>query len=458
MNIKELISWSWQHKWWFVISVCVCGVLGMFYFLVTPPKRVVSAAIMLRTPDLQTQQGEIMSMMGVDGSKTAMDEIKVLTSRDLMEQIVDSLHLVLTVKKKHHLRWTPVFPCPDFALTYEQPVLRKKTYRVTEQGEKYRITVYPRNAAVDRYIKKINVARLARESQVITMTTISNNPQQAVAILNMLLDLYNNASANDRNAIARQSQAFLDEHFAQVRQELTEAETALELYKSEHQITNVAQTAAEYHALIESYQHQLADINLDLKMLDNLDKQLNDSLVLHNQSLIYGHVSDGSLASVINTFNGQILQRMTLMETATENNPMVIVLDKQIEQQRCNIALGAKEVRVSLKLRQEHLNGQLNKYSASLALLPEQERTFLEMKRNVQTMEEQYLYLIRKSEENKLILVSSSLPAKVVEKAQMDAEIKSPNLIKTGFGAVVFGFVIPIFIFLFGIFRKEYLL
>lgn len=457
MNIKELISWSWQHKWWFVISVCVCGVLGMFYFLVTPPKRVVSAAIMLRTPDLQTQQGEMMSMMGVDRNKTTMDEIKVLTSRDIMEQIVDSLHLIIEVEQRHHLRWTPVFPCPDFALAYEKPVLHTQKYIVKEQGEKYRITVYPHIAAVDRYIKKIEVARLARESQVITMTTISNNPQQAVAILNMLLDLYNEVSANDRNAIAQQSQIFLDEHFVQVQRELTEAETALELYKSEHQITNIAQTAAEYHALIEDYQHQLADINLNLRMLDNLDKQLKDSLVLHNQSLIYGNISDASLASVINTFNNQILQRMTLMETATEDNPMVIVLDKKIEQQRCNIALGAKEVRESEKLRQEHLNGQFNKYSAALALLPEQERTFLEMKRNVQTMEEQYLYLIRKSEENKLVLVSSSLPAKLVEKAQMEADIKSPNIIKIGFAVIVLGLLIPLLIFCFVRFKDEYL-
>lgn len=457
MNIKELISWSWRHKWWFVISVVVCGVLGLLKFFTTPPKRDVRAAIMLRIPDLQTQQGEMMSIMGADTKKSPKDEIEILTSRDLMGQIVDSLHLTLRVEKRHHLRWIPVFPCPEFALKYEQPVLRSQKYRVKEGGENYRITVSPRLAVIDRQLSSISVSLLARESQVITLETSSTNPQQAVAILNMLLDLYNQVDSQDKMRLAIQTQHFLEERLTTITNELNEIELTLENYKMDHQITDLNQIAANYRELIDKYEIELSDIDYQMREYDKLDEQLRSQLVLSNEGMIYAHLEEGSLSDLLKTYNTEVATRHSIMEAAKENNPKILAIDKILEKLRISIADGSGEARRSLQLKQQFINEQVSKYSSFLAQLPEVERTFLIMQREKQTKEEQYLYLIEKKEENALALVSSTMPIKVIENAQMAAKVKSPRLIKTGFASGVIGLLLPLLVLFIGRFKDEYL-
>ncbi len=457
MDIKKLILWSWNHKWSFVISVAICCVLGVFYYFSTPYTRDVRASIMLRVPDLQTQQGEMMSIMGADTKKSATNEIEILTSRDLMEQIVDSLHLTLQVVKRNHLRWEPVFPCPEFALEYEQPVKHAKTFRVKVQDEKYRITVQPRLATIDKQLEKIEVNRLTRESQVITLKTSSNNPQQAVAILNMLLDLYSQVDSHDKLRLAVQTQAFLEDRLQLITNELNEIEISLENYKMEHQITNLDNIADNYRTLIDDYQIEQSDISLQLREYDRINEQLSDPEVLNNEAMIYAHLEEGYLYDLLETYNEEITNRHTISASALANNPMILAIDEVLARLRVSIAQGSSEARRSLQVKQQYISDQINKYSTFLAQLPEVERTFLIMQREKQTKEEQYLFLIEKKEENALALVSSAMPIKVIEHPQMAARAKSPRISKTGMASIIAGLLIPLLVFCIRKFKEEFL-
>lgn len=458
MDIKKLILWSWNHKWSFVISVAICGILGVFYYFSTPYTRDVRASIMLRVPDLQTQQGEMMSIMGADTKKSATNEIEILTSRDLMEQIVDSLHLTLRVVKRNHLRWEPVFPCPEFALEYEQPVKHAKTFRVKVQDEKYRITVQPRLATIDKQLEKIEVNRLTRESQVITLKTSSNNPQQAVAILNMLLDLYSQVDSHDKLRLAVQTQAFLEDRLQLITNELNEIEISLENYKMEHQITNLDNIADNYRTLIDDYQIEQSDISLQLREYDRINEQLSDPEVLNNEAMIYAHLEEGYLYDLLQTYNMQVARRQSILSTAAlSNNPTILSINDVLAKLRVSIERGSSEARRSLQVKQQYISDQINKYSTFLAQLPEVERTFLIMQREKQTKEEQYLFLIEKKEENALALVSSAMPIKVIEHPQMAARAKSPRISKTGMASIIAGLLIPLLVFCIRKFKEEFL-
>ena len=457
MDIKELISWSWKHKWWFVISLVLCLGLGALYFFSKTPVYTVRSAIMLRTPDVKTQQGELMSLMGADANKSASDEIEVLTSRDIMEQIVDSFHLNLIVEKREHLRWIPVFPYPDFVLAYDQPVKEKTIVRFKENGKRYRIKIYPRIAAIDMNMKSIEVKRLARESQVIVLTKPSSNPAQAVAILNMLLELYNQADTKDRNKMALQTQTFLDERLASVQMSLNDIEMNLERYKAEHQITDLEETANKFREQIQTFQNEVEDIDFTLSELTKIDNQLQSQNVLLNQEGIYTTLDTCNLLAMTLSYNDQVAAYVSLKRFAKANNPTVLNAEYQLTAQREHIQSTCSEIRSALQLRQSFLNGQIDKYSTLLAQLPEQERYYLMMEREKESMEEQYVYLIQKREENLLTLNSSSLPAKLVESPRMSADVITPKIYKIGFRSIVIGLLLPFLIFFFGYFKREYL-
>ena len=95
MNIREIINWGLQHWRWLVVSVAVCLLIGGIYYVRTVPTFAVNATLMLRqTADEQSNQSEMMKLMGVDGNKVAGDEVQILTSRDLMGQVVDKLRIL----------------------------------------------------------------------------------------------------------------------------------------------------------------------------------------------------------------------------------------------------------------------------------------------------------------------------------------------------------------------------
>lgn len=455
MDIKQIIKWCRKNRLWFVVSLVLCIGVGLLYYYTTPPKRSVSAAIMLRTADKNSQQGQIMDLMGGTEKKQAADEIKILTSRDLMGQVVDSLRLNFVVERKQGLRWIPVYPTPQFAFEYT-PTDKKMIYKKQEGENKYRIIVYPYFGMVDRALSMITVARQSRESQVITLSMASSNPKQAEAMINLLLTLYNGVSVRDKNAIAEQTQVFLDERIEAVQQELTQAETAMEVYKSTHRITDIEKTASEYQKFIEDYEQELAEENLNLRVLDDLEAQLQNVQPHANPHALYVALKDGALNVMVENYNVNVAKRLDLLTSATENNPAVQALNKTLSAQRENIAIGAKEARTSAVTNKQHLTEQINKYSTALAQLPEQERTYLEMKRSKETKEEQYLYLIQKREENSLLLASSSISAKVVEKAQMSAMITSPCLMKTAAASIFLGLLLPLLVYFFGVFKKEF--
>lgn len=455
MDIKQVIKWCWKNRLWFIVSLVLCIGVGVLFYCTRAPKRMVSAAIMLRTADKNSQQGQIMDIMGGTEKKQAADEITILTSRDLMGQVVDSLRLNFVVERKQGLRWIPVYPTPQFAFEYT-PTDKKRIYKKQEDGDKYRIIVYPYFGMVDRVLSQISVTRQSRESQVITLSTESSNPKQAEVMINLLLKLYNEVSVRDKNAIAEQTQVFLDERIAVVQQELTQAETAMEVYKSTHRITDIEKTASEYQQFIEDYEHELAVVNLNLRVLDDLEAQLKNIQPEANLHALYVALEDGALSVMVKDYNTNVAKRLDLLTSATDNNPAVQALNKTLSAQRENIAVGAKEARTSAVTNKQHLTEQINKYSTALAQLPEQERTYLEMKRSKETKEEQYLYLIQKHEENSLLLASSSISAKVVEKAQMSAKVSSPDIKKTGAAAIFLGLLLPLLVYFCGIFKKEF--
>lgn len=455
MEIKQLIHWSLKHWWWFIISWVLCAVVGVFYYCSTVPTREVSAVIMLRTADGSSQQGELMTMMGVSATKQAADEIKILTSRELMAQIVDSLHLTTIVTKKQGLRWVPQYPCPDFALALEDSETKVLKYKQEVDGEQYKIKKIPRLATIDMMLHKLNIARLNRESQVITISTVSDCPQQAIDIINLLLELYNQSSVTDKYQISIQAKTFLDERIAGVEEQLHESEMLLENYKSTHRIADLDKTAVEYQKQIDNLQQEMADVDLEDKSLEKLENQLRIAQKNNLSTVVFADVEDGSLEAMIIDYNRLVEKRASLMQGATESNPAVVTLDASIAQVRSDLIVCVQEARKAIELRNNHLTTQEHKYTDLLASIPEQERTYLEMLRAKQTTEEQYIYLVQKREENALLLASSTLFAKIIDPTQMAAKLSSPRLSHIGLIVILIGLLLPLLLYFTRLFYNE---
>lgn len=500
MDLRKLIKWSFQRWWWFVISVGVCCLIGGIYYLTTVPKFSVEAALMLRQAE-RGNQDEMLRMMGYGGSKITADEVKVLTSRDLMGRVVDTLHLCTIYSKRSKRYWVEQYPEHDLTVVLLKPQLEPKQVRVkvSVNNQQYKIRIHcgmhfqtitttsldqpvhsfmgdifidvcdtvkkgtfravvsPKMAVVEDMLKKITISRMSRESNVITFSTKSTCPKRAIATINTLLDLYNQTTALDKNQLAIQTEDFLASRIELVTNELNSAESELEMYKRVHQIANLEVSASNYQQTGENYERQEIQINNELHILDLVAELLPSyenayALIPENMGL-----TDGALCGSITNYNSLVTRRQVLLQTATEQNVVVKLLTDQIDQAKQNIHLNMDQLRHTLLRRRQFVQDQQNQYVSRLASIPETERRYLEMKRDKQTKEKQYLYLIEKREENAMLLASEAVPAKIVDRAHQNPNRLSPKVTTTLAGALFFGVLIPFLLYFIGILRKELL-
>jgi len=499
MDIKQLINWALKRWWWFIISLVVCAlVAGMYYYKATP-KFSVEAVLMLRQTDRDNNQDEMLQMMGFGGNKIVGDEVKVLSSRDLLGRVIDSLDLCTAYSKKGKRYWEDQFPCQDVNVQVLSAVIEgfEITLRVQQNGGKlkikqgfrtehltltdlsapvhtiagdillqvsdtihegkYRIRVENRIVAIEQLSKQINVNRLSRESNVITISTTTSCPARSIATVNLLLDLYNQSAATDKNSLAVQTQQFLTNRINVVAGELTAIESQLEDYKRTRQIADLDKAAETYQQTGLSYQQQLAELESELNVLDFMTEQLQQPI--NRYALIPGNlsISDNTLVALIQDYNQRIAHRNMLLQTATEQNPVVQRETEQIDLKRKSIQDGIVQARQTLMLRKRFVTDQQHQYDSRLAAIPETERCYLELSRDKQTKEKQYLYLIEKQEENAMLLASEAVPAKIVDRAQLNPIPVSPRLRWTGLIALLLGLCLPFSVYILEFIRKEYL-
>jgi uncharacterized protein involved in exopolysaccharide biosynthesis len=218
---------------------------------------------------------------------------------------------------------------------------------------------------------------------------------------------------------------------------------AIQDYKARYRIADLDKTADLYMRTNASYDQQRRDIEMQLDVLDFIGAFVSDSA--NNSSLIPANlgIEDGTLQGLMGTYNSNMLAFINLARSATKDNPLYIRKLEQIEVLRSNILLSVENVRSALLIRRSNLSSSGSAYSERLESVPEQERGYLELLRHKRMIEQRYLYLSQKQEENSLLQSSSAMPARTVDPARSDPRPLSPRLSRVGIASIFFGFLIP---------------
>jgi len=490
IDVRKIVRVVLEHWWWFAIGVVFCTLLGVAYYLRKTPKWTTDAAIALRQKDAETSL-DALTMLGLSGNTAAEDEVVVLSSRGLLYQAIDALNLWESSYKKGGLRWEGEFRNPALTIDYieltedaqmepfvvtvkptrkgykvktKRGYIYRSTTRVpdlsapieTEVGTirihanrplspdtTYRVAHKRRELVVAGYQEDIVVKQHKKESNIIELSTCSTMPERDKALLHQLIEQYNLNAIVDKNMLATNTAAFIDERLAIITKELGDAELAVSDYKEQNNIANISMQSQLFLAANSREQQAMAEIETQLSLVEYVDEFLRDET--KRNSLIPSNlgVNDPSLASGMNEYNALQLQRMRILRTATEDNPVIEQMNAQLASMRQNIMETISTVRESLKIRQSALAAQDSKYNRQIKNAPEQEREYIRVVRQQQIKERLYIYLYEKREENALMLASTAMPAKIVDMPQRDVQSKSPKLKKILMLAILLGLFLP---------------
>ena len=203
---------------------------------------------------------------------------------------------------------------------------------ITELG----VEIYPIEAVVDAYIKKIQIAPTDKFSSVIELSLLDATPSKAIDYLNTLVDLYNEAGVADKRFISEKTSEFIDSRLVLVTKELGEVEGEVEGYKNVNRITDIP---TELELILKDanvYEKQIIDNETQLKVVSSMIEFLKNS---KPNELIPGNIiaSDQSSSSIINEYNKIVLERNRISVSSTAKNPAIIKLDDQIASMKASV-------------------------------------------------------------------------------------------------------------------------
>lgn len=497
----------------FVGSVVICVGLVVCYLKIAKPQYEVLADILVNEDEKKGSSGGLSSLVsevsgggfsldGMIGGGSVNDEILVISSHTIIREMVQRLELnkVYTSKKnffskKEYYGNSPItVDVPESMLdtlvagfvvkvqtdksSNKIKVLLKrgffKTLAETEAtsfpikvdygegividktpyykpDEKLRFVAHINgyDAQAERLAKRLEIDLSDKKANGISLKIEDSNRRRGQDMLDTLIECYNEDAVLNKNLKAENMLAFIDDRLITVENELHEAERVIEQYKRENDLSDINSEAKIILEANSQYRKLLLEAETQYSIISMVDSFLNRPENKYSLVPVTTGLPDKGAAEAINEYNKLLLERMRLLRTAKDSNLSLLTLTAQIDAMRENILNTVSKAKESSDIARADLKKQEAEFKNRLRGFPEQERAYLDIKRNQMIKNELYTFLMKRREENAMTLASTSPKCRIVNAAYSKNKPVSPQsllLLAIAFGV---GLVLPV-VYLYG--------
>ena len=254
--------------------------------------------------------------------------------------------------------------------------------------------------------------------------------------------MYNEKFVSQNNEQATKTIEFIEGELSKIEGQLGDVDANISNYKSEHQIPDVQAASQIYLNKAETTSSELLNLKNQLHMAKYIKSQLGGDgtkILPANSGIDNPMVSQQILA-----YNEKVIQRNNLVSNSSAANPYVQDLDKEISAMRQAIGAALDNVIVTLDGQINSLQGSAARTENKLSSSPTLEKNLLGVTRNQKVMEQQYMFLLQKKEENQLSKAFTTLNSRMLAKPMGKSYPTKPVKMNVFVIAMVLGMLIPI--------------
>lgn len=466
-NAVRLI-WFKYFPYWplFLLFLGLAGAGAWFYLRNQTPVYESVATILIKDEKKGQDDSRIMESINLLSSKKIIEnEIEVIRSRVLMNQVVKKLHLYAPVYEKGKVKELSAYTSSPVIIELANPdsltetvknvrfkfdsakrkvIIDNNNYSLNEwvttpygtlrfipQGGKSKnqlsfALVSPKEVAYS-LVTNLDVSPASKLSSVIKLTLKDAIPKRAEDILNELIAVYDHASVNEKNKLADNTIAFLDQRLALVKHDLDSIEQKKQQYQSTTGAIDISSQGALFLQNVSANDQKLSDVTLQLTVLDQVESYVKakDNSGMSSPSTI--GISDPMLPQLLGKLYDDQLQLEKLKRSIGGNNPQLLSLKDEIEKIKPSILENIHSQQENLRASKDNLYSTNNRYSSILQSIPEKERDLVEINREHNIKSSSYDFLLQKREETQLSLLSSVGDSRIIDKAQTSADPVSPK-------------------------------
>ncbi len=458
-------------KWWvFLISILFIGGGTYFYSKTHPQLSQVDAQLMLpdNTSPMSFMADMAQSFSFADfmgGSSSTDNEMDVMRSHSVLLTTVKELGLnTVVLEKMGFMHWearmiesplklstTPEMPdtisCSlrfdikrldsggvnIIAMRYNKPIAEVEqtnlpatiatpygrfTITATEyykqtRAPKFRIFFGSYNSAAEDLGKTVQIFIPNKKTDFIGLSVLTNQPKYGELLLSTLIKNYNNVGIQQKNDNNTRTLDFVNNRLTSLTKELAASESSIETFKTTNTITDpevdvqamlqkstaiggeliAAQTENEILSLTRSF---IADPENNYALIPGLTAEAEASAAFSKAS------------SEINTYNGLILERMKLLNSAKSGNSALQAITSQIDALRGNIITSIDRAYKNSQVKLSEIEKENSAAQSRIGSYPSLEREYLNLKRVQLVQEQLYLFLLKQREEVEMSIARSN--------------------------------------------------
>ncbi|MEA4886418.1 MAG: polysaccharide biosynthesis tyrosine autokinase [Bacteroides graminisolvens] len=497
LNIQELLLRYLNYWPWFVGSVVACVAVAFLYLKMTAPVYNVSAAIMIKDDKKGGSMASEMAAfqdLGIFAQSTNFDnELEVLKSKSLIKQVILEMNAYSSYNVRQGLRTVELYkespllvemtPQENDLLhtdiemevvlqadssiqvtgtydeqSFQQELKKLPGYIHTPAGRvtfAYRhdvpalahneitVVVSPAMAVTKRVLGNLSIAPTSKTTSVASLSFKCHNRKKGEDFLAKLVEMYNRDTNNDKNVVGVKTEQFINDRIAIISGELGSTEQELESYKRRSGLTDLKQDAQVYLQENSEYEQKRIENATQINLINYLQEYVQNPA--NKESVIPANVGlqDMSLATLINSYNDQVLERDRLLRTSSPNNPVIQNLNTSIKAQHANVINSIASVRNGLLIAKQDIERQAGKYNVRIEQAPEQERILTNISRQQEIKSGLYLMLLQKREENSITMAATADNAKIIDAPLADNIPVSPKSSLILLIGLILGVVIP---------------
>lgn len=270
--------------------------------------------------------------------------------------------------------------------------------------ESHEIDVFKQGylSAVEKYVAKLKGDLTDQDADVIKLSIEDTSVERANDILNMVVLVYNERWMEDNNKITRATSKFITERLADIEKELGTVDDKIADQKSTMRVPDIEEAAkgaiAQDYMIREERRKATNMLAMSTYLKEYLQNPANTYSILPMNTGSENMIVEEQIAA----YNEVLLRRNNLAENSSEANPYVNDLDKQLAGLRNSIIRSVDSYIINLQNAINNIDREQAAASGELTTAPQQAKTLLSVERQQQVMQELYLFLLQKREENEL--------------------------------------------------------
>lgn len=441
------------------------------------------SSVIIKDESKGMNESEMLQQLNLfRGKKIVENEIEILKSNAFISDVVKNLGLYADIYYKGKLRNLSAYVASPVKLKFKDPYQIQKVERIpfsfnlearqvtigTQKyplnqwinskwgeisftpnphyvrdsiGRDFHFLIIPCRVVQSGLLANLKVLPASKLATVINLSIRDEVPERAVDILNELVRVYTEAEIDDKNMMAANTLAMVENRIRNVAGQLDSVENAIQKYRTSSGIVDISEQGRQYLTNVGQYDREIEQLKNQISILDEVEKYIiskdaNTGILPPALGL-----NDPLLNQMLDKLNDYQLQYEKLKRTTGENSPILVSIQEQIDNMKPSILDNIRNQKVNLNISRNNYATNSGRYSAMLNTIPQKEKQLIEISRQQSIKNELYGYLLEKREEAALSFTSINKgDTRIVDKAYSSVAPVSPNKFLIYLAALVIGF------------------